>query len=298
MNTAPWRIGVDIGGTFTDLVMLDSRDGRIFNGKVLTTPHAPEEAVLEGVRDLLARTGARADQVRHVIHGTTLVANALIERRGVPTGLITTKGFRDILEIGTELRHDTYDLFMRVPEPLVPRHRRLGVAERLLPDGTVREALDEVSAREAVRALCAAGAKAVAVCFLHAFRNPAHELRMRDILTEEAPELNVCLSSEVVPEIGEYERASTTVCNAYVQPVFERYLRCLSDGLRGFGLTGPLFLMLSDGGTVAEETAAKHPIRLVQSGPAGGVEATGIYGAAAGAISFALIWAAPPPRLR
>ena len=182
MNPAPWRIGVDIGGTFTDLVMLDSRDGRIFNGKVLTTPHAPEEAVLEGVRDLLARTGARADEVRHVIHGTTLVANALIERRGVPTGLITTKGFRDILEIGTELRHDTYDLFMRVPEPLVPRHRRLGVAERLLPDGTVRETLNENGAREAVRALRAAGAKAVAVCFLHAFRNPAHEARMREIL--------------------------------------------------------------------------------------------------------------------
>ncbi|MFM8616880.1 MAG: hydantoinase/oxoprolinase family protein, partial [Alphaproteobacteria bacterium] len=192
-------------------------------------------------------------------------------------------GFRDILEIGTELRHDTYDLFMRVPEPLVPRHRRLGVVERLLPDGSVREVLDEAGAREAVRALRAAGAKAVAVCFLHAFRNPAHELRMRDILAEEAPELTICLSSEVVPEIGEYERASTTVCNAYVQPVFERYLRRLSDGLRGFGLTGPLFLMLSDGGTVAEETAARHPIRLVQSGPAGGVEATGIYGAAAGA---------------
>jgi N-methylhydantoinase A len=283
MNSAPWRIGVDIGGTFTDLVMLDSRDGRIFNGKILTTPHAPEEAVLEGVRDLLARTGAQAEDVRHVIHGTTLVANALIERRGVPTGLITTKGFRDILEIGTELRHDTYDLFMRVPEPLVPRHRRLGVAERLLPDGSVRESLDEAGAREAVRALRDAGAKAVAVCFLHAFRNPTHEARMREILAEEVPDLTVCLSSEVVPEIGEYERASTTVCNAYVQPVFERYLRRLSDGLRGFGLTGPLFLMLSDGGTVAEETAARHPIRLVQSGPAGGVEATGIYGAAAGA---------------
>jgi N-methylhydantoinase A len=232
---------------------------------------------------LLKRSGAQAHEVRHVIHGTTLVANALIERRGVPTGLITTKGFRDILEIGTELRHDTYDLFMRVPEPLVPRHRRLGVAERLLPDGSVREALDEAGAREAVRALRDAGAKAVAVCFLHAFRNPAHEARMREILAEEAPNLTVCLSSEVVPEIGEYERASTTVCNAYVQPVFERYLRRLSDGLRGFGLTGPLFLMLSDGGTVAEETAARHPIRLVQSGPAGGVEATGIYGAAAGA---------------
>ncbi len=282
MTAAPFRIGVDIGGTFTDLVMLDTRDGRLFNGKVLTTPHAPEQAVLDGVREILSRTGVTPDQVQHVIHGTTLVANALIERRGVATGLITTKGFRDVLEIGTELRHDTYDLFMRKPEPLVPRRYRLGVPERLLPDGAVLEALDEGAARDAARTLAASGVKAVAVCFLHAFRNPAHEQRIRDIIREDAPELVVCLSSDVVPEIGEYERASTTVCNAYVLPLFERYLQRLGDGLRGIGLAGPLYMMLSDGGTVHEATAVRHPIRLVQSGPAGGVQATKIYGETSG----------------
>ena len=283
MTEAPYRIGVDIGGTFTDLVMLDQRDGRLFNGKVLTTPHDPEAAVLAGVRDMLARHGVQAREVRHVIHGTTLVANALIERRGVATGLVTTRGFRDILEIGTELRHDTYDLFMRRPEPLVPRHLRLGVPERLAPDGSVLTPLDETAARAAARALADAGVKAVAVCFLHGFANGAHERRMREILAETTPDLVVCLSSEVIPEIGEYERASTTVCNAYVLPVFERYLKRLGDGLRAQGLSGPLFLMLSDGGTVHEETAARHPIRLVQSGPAGGVQASTVYGAAVGA---------------
>ena len=149
MTAAPFRIGVDIGGTFTDFVLLDSRDGSLRNGKLLTTPHAPEEAVLAGIRQLLDAHGIAPAQVQHVIHGTTLVANALIERRGVPTGLVTTDGFRDIVEIGTELRHDTYDLFMKVPEPLVPRARRAEVPERILPDGTVRTPLDEAAAREA-----------------------------------------------------------------------------------------------------------------------------------------------------
>ncbi|CAH0244046.1 hydantoinase/oxoprolinase family protein [Roseomonas sp. CECT 9278] len=283
MTAAPYRIGVDIGGTFTDFVLLDTRDGTLRNGKVLTTPAAPEEAVLAGIRQLLTAHGIAPADVQHVIHGTTLVANALIERRGVPTGLITTDGFRDIVEIGTELRHDTYDLFMRVPEPLVPRRRRVEVPERVLPDGTVRTALDEAAARAAARDLVAQGAQAVAVCFLHAFRNPAHERRMAEIIAEEAPGLTLCLSSDVVPEIGEYERASTTICNAYVLPVFRRYLTRLAEGLRGLGLTGPLYLMLSDGGTVGEATAARHPIRLVQSGPAGGVRATALYGVAAGA---------------
>ena len=281
MSTAPYRIGVDIGGTFTDFVLLDSRDGSLRNGKLLTTPHAPEQAVLEGIRQLLDRHGIAPGQVQHVIHGTTLVANALIERRGVPTGLITTQGFRDVVEIGTELRHDTYNLFMRQPEPLVPRRHRLAVPERLLPDGAVRTPLDEAAARTAARALAEAGVQAVAVCLLHAFRNPAHEQRVAQIMAEEAPGLTVCLSSEVVPEIGEYERASTTIANAAVLPVFRRYLARLAEGLRGIGLGGPLFLMLSDGGTVDEATAARHPIRLVQSGPAGGVRATALYGAAA-----------------
>ncbi|WP_137125492.1 hydantoinase/oxoprolinase family protein [Roseomonas sp. HF4] len=283
MTAAPFRIGVDIGGTFTDFVLLDSRDGSLRNGKLLTTPHAPEDAVLAGIRELLDAHGIAPDHVAHVIHGTTLVANALIERRGVPTALFTTDGFRDVVEIGTELRHDTYDLFMRVPEPLVPRSRRIEVPERILPDGAIRTPLDEDAAREAARALAASGVQAVAVCFLHAFRNPAHERRMGEIIAEEAPGLTLCLSSDVVPEIGEYERASTTICNAYVLPVAQRYLTRLAEGLRGIGLRGPLYLMLSDGGTVTASTAAAHPIRLVQSGPAGGVRATALLGAASGA---------------
>ena len=279
----PFRIGVDIGGTFTDLVLLDTRDGRLFNGKVLTTPQAPEQAVLEGVAQLLARHGVAPAEVQHVIHGTTLVANALIERRGVPTGFLTTEGFADIQEIGTELRHDTYDLHMRRPEPLVPRRLRLGVPERLRADGSVLVPLDEAAARAAIRALRDAGAQALAICLLHGFLNPVHERRLAEIAREEAPGLTLCLSGELVPEIGEYERGSTTIANAYVQPVCERYLARLGDGLRAAGIAGPLFLMLSDGGTVREDVAARHPIRLVQSGPAGGVQAARVIGAAAGA---------------
>jgi N-methylhydantoinase A len=277
----PFRIGVDIGGTFTDLVLLDTRDGRLFNGKILTTPHAPEQAVLEGVARLLADHGVQPAQVRHVIHGTTLVANALIERRGVKTGFLTTAGFRDVQEIGTELRHDTYDLFMRRPEPLVPRHLRLDVPERLRADGAVLTPLDEDAARIAIRRLRDAGVQAIAICLLHAFRNPVHEHRLAELVREEAPGLTLCLSADLVPEIGEYERGSTTIANAYVQPVFERYLARLGDGLRASGIAGPLFLMLSDGGTVREDVAARHPIRLVQSGPAGGVQAARVIGEAA-----------------
>ncbi|MCZ8147611.1 MAG: hydantoinase/oxoprolinase family protein [Roseomonas sp.] len=282
-DISPYRIGVDIGGTFTDLVMLDTRDGRLFNGKVLTTPQAPEQAVLEGVRGLLTQHGVAPGQVRHVIHGTTLVANALIERRGVPTGFLTTQGFRDVQEIGTELRHDTYDLFMRRPDPLVPRRLRLEVTERLLPDGGIRTPLDETAARIAIRRLRDQGVQAIAVCLLHAFVSPAHERRIADLVAEEAPGLAVCLSADLVPEIGEYERGSTTIANAYVLPVFARYLARLDAGLREAGVTGPLFLMLSDGGTVASEVASRHPIRLVQSGPAGGVQAARVYGEAAAA---------------
>ncbi|NKE46391.1 hydantoinase/oxoprolinase family protein [Roseomonas frigidaquae] len=283
MPQKPWLIGVDIGGTFTDFVLLDTRDGRLLNGKVLTTPHAPEQAVLNGIAGLLAQHGVAPEQVRHVIHGTTLVANALIERRGVPTGFLTTEGFRDVPEIGTELRHDTYDLFMRRPDPLVPRRLRLGVPERLRADGAVLVPLDEDVAREKIRALRHGGAQALAICLLHAFLNPVHEQRLAEIARQEAPELTLCLSSDLVPEIGEYERGTTTICNAYVQPVFERYLARLGDGLRGAGLTGPLFLMLSDGGTVREDVAARNPIRLVQSGPAGGVQAARVIGESAGA---------------
>jgi len=278
-----FRLGIDIGGTFTDLVLLDAETGTLHIGKVLTTPADPSEGVLTGVREILARTGIAPSEVGHVIHGTTLVANALIERRGVAVGLLTTQGFRDVLEIGTELRFETYDLFLDMPKPLVPRQLRLGVPERLGPDGTVLVPLDEAAARQAVRALQDGGAEAIAVCLLHAFRNPAHELRLRGIIEAEAPGAVCCLSHEVAPGIGEYERTSTTVCNAAVLPLFALYLHRLTEGLRALGLRHGLFLMLSDGGTVDGATAARHPIRLVQSGPAGGAQAARLHGESAGA---------------
>ena len=279
----PYRVGVDIGGTFTDLVMLDSRSGRLFNEKVLTTPQDPSVGVLEGMQKILDAYGAKPSEVRHVIHGTTLVANAIIERRGAKVALITTAGFRDVLEIGTEWRYDTYDLFMEMPEPLVPRRWRYEVPERIGPAGNILTELDEQAAVEVVRQIAATDAEAVAISLLHGFRNPVHEQRVRDIVKREAPHLVVCISSDVMPEIDEYERTSTTICNAYVLPIFERYLRRLTDGLHRMGIDKDLYLMLSDGGTVHESTAVSHPIRLVQSGPAGGVQATTVIGSLAGA---------------
>ena len=280
--TEPLRVGVDIGGTFTDLVMIDSRNGAVFNEKVLTTPQDPSIGALEGLKKILGRNGARPDQVGHLIHGTTLVANAIIERRGARVALVATAGFRDILEIGTEWRYDTYDLFMELPRPLVPRHLRFEVPERIGPRGEVIQALDEEAARATAREIASAGIDAVAISLLHGFRNPAHERRMREIIHDEAPDLAVCISSEVMPEIGEYERTCTTVCNAYVLPVFDRYLNRLNSGLRRMGIDKDLYLLLSDGGTVHQSTAASHPIRLVQSGPTGGVQATSAIGALAG----------------
>ena len=278
----PLRVGVDIGGTFTDLVLLDSRNGAIFNEKVLTTPQDPSIGALEGLEKILGRNGARPGQVGHLIHGTTLVANAIIERRGARVALITTAGFRDILEIGTEWRYDTYDLFMELPQPLVPRHWRFEVPERIGPGGNVLEALDEEAVVAAAGEITAAGADAVAISLLHGFRNPVHERRVREIIRREAPDVVVCISSEVMPEIGEYERTCTTVCNAYVLPVFDRYLNRFTQGLRRMGIDKDLYLMLSDGGTVHQSTAVSHPIRLVQSGPAGGVQATTAIGNLAG----------------
>lgn len=280
--TEPFRVAVDIGGTFTDLVMLDSRNGRLFNEKVLTTPQDPSVGALEGLEKILDGNGVKPGQVQHLIHGTTLVANAVIERRGARVALVTTAGFSDILEIGTEWRYDTYDLFIEIPQPLVPRHWRFEVPERIGPAGNVLQALDEDAVVATAREIAAGGVDAVAISLLHGFRNPAHERRVRDIINREAPDLVVCISSDVMPEIGEYERTYTTVCNAYVLPIFERYLKRLTGGLRRMGIDKDLFLMLSDGGTVHESTAVSYPIRLVQSGPAGGVQATSVIGKLAG----------------
>ena len=273
-----FRVGVDIGGTFTDLVMINSTSGRLFNEKVLTTPDDPSQCVLSGVKKILASNGVAATDVQQIIHGTTLVANAIIERRGAAVALITTQGFRDIQEIGTELRYDTYDLFMETPEPLVPRHWRYAVPERMGPNGEVITPLDEDAVVEVARSIAATDVTAVAISLLHGFRNPQHEQKIREIVLREAPQLVVCISSDVMPEIGEYERTSTTICNAYVLPVFNTYLSRLTHGLREMGIDKDLYMMLSDGGTVHESTAAAYPIRLVQSGPAGGVQATSAIG--------------------
>jgi N-methylhydantoinase A len=262
------RLAVDIGGTFTDLA-LEYSGGRA-TAKVLTTPAAPEQGVMTGIRTILGQAGLVPADIAIVIHGTTLATNALIERKGARTALVTTEGFRDVLAMGNESRYDQYDLNIVLPEPLVPRHLRLPVAERLDNTGRVLRPLDEAAVRALVPTLRRAGVQSIAIGFLHAFVNPAHERRARDILADELPDVPVSLSSEVSPEMREWERFSTTAANAYVQPLMARYLQRLQADLREAGLAAPVFLMLSGGGLTTIETACRFPIRLVESGPAGG----------------------------
>jgi N-methylhydantoinase A len=263
-------MGIDIGGTFTDLVLIEDTTGERAVGKVLTTPEDPSEAVEKGLIELLDQEGVEASRLTTIIHGTTLVTNALIERKGAGTALLTTAGFRDAVAIGTEHRYDMYDIFIEKPEPLVPRNLRFGVRERMLDDGSVVLELDEEQVRSIAAELRERGVEAVAVSFLHSFRNPAHERRVAEILAEEAPEITVSLSSEVAPEIREYERTSTTIANVYVRPLVERYLRGLEERLKRLGFDGSLYIMLSNGGTASVETASIFPIRLLESGPAAG----------------------------
>ena len=262
------RLAVDIGGTFTDLA-LEHPGGRD-TIKVLTTSAAPETGVLTGVRAILAASGVAPAEVGLIIHGTTLATNAVIERKGARTALLTTEGFRDVIEMGNESRYDQYDLNIVLPEPLVPRALRLPVAERLDNTGKILRPLDEASVRAWVSLLKREKVTSIAVGLLHAFVNPVHEARVRAILHEELPGIPVSLSSDVSPEMREWERFSTTVANAYVQPMMERYLRRLEADLKAAGFTAPLFLMMSGGGLTTIDTACRFPIRLVESGPAGG----------------------------
>ena len=262
------RLAVDIGGTFTDLA-LEHSGGRT-TIKVLTTPADPERGVMDGVRAILAASGVAAGDIALIIHGTTLATNAVIERKGAKTALITTEGFRDVIAMGNESRYDQYDLNIVLPQPLVPRHLRLPVPERLDNTGAVLRPLDENAVRAWVPLLRTEQVESIAVGFLHAFVNPDHERRVRALLNDELPDIPVSLSSEVSPEMREWERFSTTVANAYVQPMMARYLRLLEAELRGIGIPGPLFLMMSGGGLTTIETACRFPIRLVESGPAGG----------------------------
>ena len=265
---APVRLAVDIGGTFTDLA-LEVAGGR-HTTKVLTTPEAPERGVMTGVASILAQAGLAASDITILIHGTTLATNAVIERKGARTALITTEGFRDVLALGNESRYDQYDLNIALPEPLVPRHLRLTVPERLDNEGNILRPLDEAAVRALIPILVREQVQSVAVGFIHGFVNTTHERRVRDILGEMLPDMKVSLASEVSPEMREWERFSTTAANAYVQPMMARYLGVLEAELRSIGMAAPVFMMLSGGGLTTIATACRFPIRLVESGPAGG----------------------------
>jgi N-methylhydantoinase A len=262
------RLAVDIGGTFTDLCL--EWNGKLTSTKVLTTPRAPEEGVLTGLDEIVKLSGLKPADLGIIIHGTTLATNAIIERKGARTALVVTEGFRDSIEMAFEHRFEQYDIFMVKPSPLVPRDLRFGVPERIDGRGNVLIELDEAAVKALAPKLKAAGVEAIAIGYMHAYLDGAHERRTRDILAETLPDVSITLSSEVSPEIREYERWSTAVANAYVQPVMDRYLGRLDSALRERGVDCPLFMITSGGGLAALETARKFPIRLVESGPAGG----------------------------
>ncbi len=280
--TSRYRIGFDIGGTFTDFILLDEQRHDIRLHKCLTTPEDPSVGALAGLAQIVGDAGLSLGDIGEIVHGTTLVTNALIERKGAKLGLITTAGFRDILEMGTEQRYDIYDLFLQYPDPLVPRRRRLEVPERMDRDGTVVVPLDLDAVRAAASALAAEGVEAIAVCFLHAYRNPAHERAAGEAIRALLPEVSVSLSAEIVSELWEYQRLVTTCANAFVQPLMDRYVRRLERELWQRGFRGALYLMHSAGGLVSPETARAYPIRLLESGPAGGGLATAFFGQMAG----------------
>jgi N-methylhydantoinase A len=262
------RLAADIGGTFTDIVL--EAGGRLETLKVLTTPDAPERAVVEGAGQVLDAAGLGFSDIDVFLHGTTLATNAVIERKGAKTGLIATQGFRDVIAIADESRYDQYDVFIEKPEPLVPRHLRLTVPERLDVEGQVRLPLDEDAVRAAARRLADEGVTSIAVAFLHSYVDPVHERRAGEIIREAAPDMWVTLSSEVCPEAREYERTSTAVANAYVQPLIAGYLERLAEAFRAAGFANDIHLMTSGGSLASLETARRFPVRLVESGPAGG----------------------------
>jgi N-methylhydantoinase A len=272
-GAARFRLGCDVGGTFTDFVLLDEASGRYEVGKVLTTPRDPSEGIETGIVQLASRHGEFLARTDNVIHGTTLVINAVIERRGAPTAVVTTQGFRDILEMRREIRYDMYDLAARYPVPLVERRRRVEVPERVDAEGRERWPLDAQAARAVLDDLRGAGVESVAVCLLHAYANPAHERAVREIAASVAPDLAISLSSDVLPERKEYERTSATVLNAYVKPLVARYLARLEERLAQHGLRGGLYMILSGGGITGTATAREFPVRLIESGPVGGAVA-------------------------
>jgi N-methylhydantoinase A len=272
-----YRIGFDVGGTFTDFV-LQSPAGELLTGKRLTTYPDPSEACRAGLDELIERGGITWGDVAQLVHGTTLGSNIVIERKARGVGLLTTAGFRDVLIIGREKRYQVYDLQIEKPAPLIPRRFIGEVRERILADGSVRDPLDEPDARRAIRALVGRGVHTIAVCLLHAYLNPVHEQRLAELVAAEAPSVAVTLSHEVSPTFREYERTSTTVVNAYVMTAVRTYLRALADGTAARGYRGRLFVMQSSGGVATAEAMERHPVRMIESGPAAGALMAAAYG--------------------
>ena len=282
-----WRVGVDSGGTFTDICLFEEEQGSVEVWKVSSTPDDPSRGIAQGVDEGMRRVVPDAgDQpaasVSYFGHGTTVATNALIQHKGVPTGLVTTDGFRDLLEIGRQKRPDLYDIFADKPPTLVDRNLRLGVAERVRHTGDIDLALDENAVREAARKLRAAGVSAVAISFLYSFVRPEHEKRAKEIVQEEYPEAFICASHEIAPEFREFERLSTVVVNAYLGPVMKRYIDRLAPRLAALGISVTPHLTQSNGGVIGFETAAEKPVRTVLSGPSTGVVAAQAIGRASG----------------
>lgn len=277
-----YRVGVDIGGTFTDLVIFNTATGDFIPGKALTTPQDPSQAIETLLLEVLHQKDIAAQHIQQIIHGTTLVTNAIIERKGSRTALLATRGFRDTIEIGRENRYELYDLMLEMPQPLVPRYLRFDVPQRTLSDGSILEELDVAFVEQLARELAEQKITAVAIAFLNSFANGSAEQEARAIIQRVAPEIRVAISSEVVPEIREFERTSTTIANVYVQDLVERYLHRLQTRLEHIGFAGSLFLMISSGGIVTVDTAIRFPIRLLESGPAAGALTAASYATACG----------------
>ncbi len=268
------RIGCDVGGTFTDFIFVHPIDGSVTTGKVLTTPADPSEAILSGTQDYATDTKSNIANAEQVVHGTTLGINALLERRGAKTGLLVTRGFRDILDIRRCNRVDMYEIKGTFPAPLIPRDARREVNERIYSDGSILEPLDEDHARTQIRELIRYGVESIVVCTLHSYMNAAHELRLAELINEEDPDIFVTLSHQVAGEIKEFERLSTAAIDAYIKPKMQQYLTKLDRGLAGQGFPGTMYLMLSGGSVVAASTGQRMPARLVESGPIAGALAS------------------------
>jgi N-methylhydantoinase A len=265
-----YALGADIGGTFTDLILLRS-DGRLSSKKVLSTPDDYSRAIEDGVSALLAEVGVGADQIAEFAHGTTVATNAIIERKGVKVALITTAGFRDVLEIARFRSPRLYDLDFRKPEPLVERRLRFGVRERVMSDGSVLTPLDLADMERVCAALERERVDAVAVCFINSYANAANEIAAVEFISRRLPAVSVSASTQLLPQINEYERTSTTVVNAYIRPVVERYVRSLDERLRRLNISAPLMIMQSSGGLLPSALVARNPVYIIESGPAAGV---------------------------